>query len=555
MNKDNKKISQPAPSGNRREGLAATASPQAPAKERRWKRLLPYATGFVLLWFFSTFVYGDVYQRAEQESFVTFDAGQMKFLTDQAWGRLYWAARVLLLVFKSPLLGGLFLAAVGTLTAVLLDRLLGCGGKWRGAGFLLPAAASAFFVWRGLNLYYYAEPSVIVWLPLCLLALVGICCGIAALLRRRAGRSPEGAGLSSPRQGQSAARAGNSSPRSGRVPWPGLLLVVAAFAGLCAFARTYGLNTLLASRMQNRVATADWEGILSDALDARRPTRTVAAYHAIALVQTGQLLERLFEIPYDYPDPGIDEPERTEEGKNYIPDCNFYAGLTNPAYRMCMEKMETEGPSVFTLKRMVLCTILNGDDALARKYLRILSTVPFEQAFVDRYSPLVGRKDLVAADPELACVQSLAPLEDKFEQAYRPIAFLGYNYGVSYGKDATLITSTAVALYSKDLQNVLVRASYLRQKQALPQAVKQAVTLAAMKNPQVYAAFPEVDAMTQSEVKAFLTAAAPYKADRKEMKEKLKKDWLGTYMYYYYCGNIDNEAGKTNESKEKGGVN
>ena len=43
----------------------------------------------------------------------------------------------------------------------------------------------------------------------------------------------------------------------------------------------------------------DFEGMVDDAHDLERPTRSVAAYYAIGLVQTGQLLD-VYKRQVDY---------------------------------------------------------------------------------------------------------------------------------------------------------------------------------------------------------------------------------------------------------------
>lgn len=536
-----KKTSQP--SGGRAPRAAAASAAQRRALPPHLVGrggLVPYVLGFVLLWVFGTWVYGPVFQRAEQESFFVADAATMKFLTDQAGGHLLVAARAALLVFKSALLGGLCLALVGTLTARLADGLLRVPRAWRGAGFVLPFLVMAFFVWRGLDLYYFNEPSIVMWLPLCVLLVVAVAAGVAALLRRH---------RPTPAAAAPATRAAAMALR-------GSAVVLVLGAGLYAYALTAGQNTRLGADMQLRTARADWQGIIDDALAARRPTRTIAAYHAIALVQTGQLLERLFQLPYDYPSDLPSNLYDNDEGFNYIPDCNFYAGLVNSSYRSCMEKTVQGGPSLFTLKRMAVCAIMNGEKALAQKYLHIIGRTPFEQKFVERYAPMAEKPELADTDPELATVRGLAPVERRFEQEYRPVAFLGYNIGVLRGTNATLTTSMAAALYSKDLANVVLRAGYLRGVRSLPAVVRQALALAAFRDPSVLDRFPEVDELTRSQVAAFLKAAVPYKDNFAEMAKALRKEWLGTYMYYYYCGNLTAPTQAANAApSKKGGVN
>ena len=63
-----------------------------------------------------------------------------------------------------------------------------------------------------------------------------------------------------------------------------------------------------------------------------------------------------------------------------------------------------------------------------------------------------------------------------------------------------------------------------------------------------------INKMVTGELQAFLRAAIPHKGNKDKMREELKKDWLGSYMYYYYCENNDSIAtGKY--QRQDGGVN
>ena len=188
---------------------------------------------------------------------------------------------------------------------------------------------------------------------------------------------------------------------------------------------------------------------------------------------------------------------------------------------------------------MALCAIVNGETLLAKRYMKAIEAVPFESSFVDRYAPMIENPKLVTEDPELLKVLNLAPREVAYEQQFRRPIFLGYNVGLSYGSDQTLITSIASTLYSKDLLRFMNMATVLRQKTGgrLPAVVRQAILTYSMTHEEVKQVFPEVcnDRMLQTNFHAFVAEAKPYLKDKAELRKRLKENWLGTYYYYYYC--------------------
>lgn len=505
-----------------------------------------YVAGFVLLYVFCAWTYGDVFAWTEQNSFVAFDTASMKHLTDRPLGHVYWAGRVLLCLYRYPAAGALLLAAILTGTAWTLNSLLRVPAPWRGLAFLLPAGELAYFVSRGIWLYYRGEPGIVFAWPLLVWAALGVALLLSRLPRRLKGRALAGARAAAP----SAAASGHASGTS-RALRP-VLVVVVVLGGLNLGTAHWAENTVVAARMQRGVERADWDGMVDAALSVRRPSRTIAAYYAIALTQKGQLLERLFELPFDYPGAESDTLGGAAEQGNYTPDASFFAGLINTSNQTAMELMVHGGPRVCLLKRMALCSLLNGERALAEKYFRVLEEVPFESGFVERYRPMLADTTLMEADATLARVRELYPAEDIFSQRYRLPTFLGYNIGLTSGSNPTLVTSLATCLYSKDMASVLLRTPLLRTRQSLPICALQAIAIAARKQPELLRQYPEVNSFIRNEVEAFLREAAPYSKDKKKLRSELKKKWLGTYMYYYYC---ENNEGYQTRPTEGSGVN
>ncbi len=497
----------------------------------------PYLLGFFLFWIFSSIIYGDVFVRAEQDSFFAFDASQMKHLTDQSGGYLYWVMRGLLLSFKSAWLGGFLLSLLLAASAWFVNKAFRTPASLCGLAFLLPMSVLAFFVYRGLNIWHKQEPSFVFLLPLALFVLTGLFAAVMVLVRRLRGKT---------------ATASIPAKTSGLFTIGNIVLVV-AFTALTGCTLWFNQNEILTSRMQLRVEKSDWEGMIEDALSARRPTRSVAAYYAIALTQTDRLLEHIFDLPFDYPKARLDEIEANPEYALFLPDANLYAGLTNPAYHTAMELITINGPRLHNLKVMAICALLNGEKELARKLLKVIGSTPFEDAFVEKYAPMIDEPKLIEADPTLQHIRQLAPMEDRFEQNYRTPAFLGYNLGLLSGTDNTLLTSIAACLYTKDLDNMLTRARILQKKQYLPTCVQEAIAVAALKRDGLLKQFPNINPFIEDKVRSFFLDAKPYSKDKKALRKELKEKWLGTYMYYYYCEN--NEPHQVRQSTKDATVN
>lgn len=536
-------------------GKSMPGKPTKPASSKQKGRgplgpLYIYGFGFLLLAIFCGFIYGDVFHQIALQDFVCSDAEAMTFVRRMTYGNLYWAARYVLLIFKNQWLGGLFMAAVLTLSAWLFDRLIPASmSVLRGLGFLPAFVLLVYMVSRGYNLFLRCEISTFV-IQFMALFLVSLIVGAVGYFLNR--------------------RKSNDASQSFTVSMiVGLGLPFILFCGLTSYALRYGENVRISCRMQNIMASPepDWDAMSEAALSCRQPSRSVAALYVISLVQQNQLLDRVFDIPYNYPKLELDNIGGDDEGINYIADCNLYAGMPNAAYHTSMENHVMIGPRLNAYKRMAICAILNDEPELARRYLNLISKVPFEQEFIDFYTPYVGQPDQLTKNPVFAKILELYPREDKFEQNYRQPIFLGYNVGLLSGSDATLKTSVATCMYSKDLNNLLLRTNFLQQKvQTLPLTVQQSIAVASLNREGLLDKYPSCKAnmALMSSLRSFVSDAKPFLDRQKqaanddekneiraEMAEALRENWLGSYYYYYYCGNIDQTVKKT----ESHGVN
>lgn len=509
-----------------------------------------YVIGFLLLAVFCTLIYGPVFHHIALDNFVCSDAEAMAYVHRLPYGTLFVAARYILLVFKSQWIGGLLMAALLTCTAWLFDRLFllftarskRLAGLGLGFGFLPVIGMLYYMVHRGYDLFLRCEISTFVIWTVGLFA-VALVVGLVACVIKR------------------FMLKGNAM-RTGIFTFVGFLVSFCAYSFLMKQAIVEGENVRVSCHMQNILdETEDWEAMADLARSCKQPTRSVAALYTIALVHQNELLEHVFDIPFDYAELELDNVGGDDEGINYIADCNLHAGLATGAYHSSMEYNVMTGPHLRNYKRMAVCAILNGELPLAKRLLRLIGKVPFEQAWVEKYEAMVNDPKLIDEDETLATIRSLAPLEKGFEQKFRQPLFLGYNVGVNNGSNATLVTSVATCMYSKDLDNFLVRADFLQKVMPLPLPVMQGILIASLRRPGLLEKFPQVNSqssMLMPDLQDFIADAKPYlekkksakseeetKALQSEMADGLRDKWLGTYYYYYYCGNLNQTVKKT----------
>jgi len=516
----------------------------------------PYALFFLLTWLFCGMVYGDVFYMAQQNSYFAFDSTIMQNVVDLQNGWLVLSGRFMLLAYHYPVLGGLLLAVLLTLSALIISRLLSklpcltVASPWMTLSFVPAVAYLAVVVGRGLNLYFQYDPWYLLVSPLMFVLLLLLFLPLANAWKKSNQVALFGESPSTLKGGLNG----------GMFSFPGVKLgmgVVVCVALLYAFA-IFGMeNTRATAKMERLMEEEDWDGMIAAARRCSRPSRSVACYHAIALVQTDRVMTDLFHIRYQFPDLHLKDREGKEDnGVNYYtPDGDYAAGLLNTSYHECMESVVLDGPTVKKFKRMFLCALLNGENALAEKYMHLISKVPFEGAFVEKYAPMLKDKELVMRDANLARVSELRPVEDHFEQSFRTPYFIGYNVALKSGRSRrALLNSAAACLYGKLLDGFCTRVTGMA---GIPMSSngKEALMLVAMKYPAIGKTY-KVDPITYQRFQTFMGDVARMQdEDKMKMADELWKTSRSYYPYYYYYGNIYESEKATKSANEKGGVN
>ncbi len=222
----------------------------------------------LLIYMFCTCVYGDVFQRAQQDCYVSTNAEYMTYLLRLPLGQFYWVMRFFMLVFKNVWLGGAVMTILLVGSACCLSKTIGLSRQWKLLAFLLPMSVLYFFVWRGVRLYFLDEPSLVLGVPVVLFILMALATLVSTFFRKI-----------------------NVLENQKFAHWISVLIILIASAVLVGSVYAFRENDVVCARMQNRMLKADWEGIVDDALSVKRGSRPIAAYYAIALFSSRSTLK------------------------------------------------------------------------------------------------------------------------------------------------------------------------------------------------------------------------------------------------------------------------
>lgn len=485
---------------------------------------------FMVSWLLLSAYYGEVLYIAQQNSFFSTNSTLMQFVTaHRPYGYLWWAGRAILQMYYYPWLGGLCTAIMLSLISGLCNYVF----RFRNNLFLLQFVPALVWIghcfYQGYDLYYQTETGMILGIPFCILVILVL----QSLFMR----------TFSKKRIYTAFQDGDCSNKNSWIRIALLIIVPILLIGANEYYRPYVRPT---AHMQCALQQEDWEEMKNTARTCGVSARPIAAYYAIALMQTGEITQSLFDIEYNYADIFLHDRNGGKDfGTSYYEaDGNFYAGLINSAYRNAMERLTMDGPTALTLKILAECTLLNNEKTLCEKYLDILEQMPFETNFVKRAREKSHNPKLLAEDIRFNKILNLVPSNDSFETFYKEPTFLGYNICLTQGRSFdALNASLAACLYTKLMPDFLIRTEPLINT-TLPRNVEDALSIESRKNPNLNRMFNLQ--FSNSRLEMFLRMASQYMGKKEEGAKALKDQFLGFYPYYYFFGNLNATKGNKN---------
>lgn len=289
-------------------------------------------------------------------------------------------------------------------------------------------------------------------------------------------------------------------------------------------------------KMQRLAESHQWDELLKVADEVEHPTSTIFAYRAIALSCKGTLSKNLFKYPCDFKHV---KTNYVSEQPRYFEDIFLYASFINNSYLWSMEFWCTTGYSFEHLKKMTICSLLNGEPTLANKYIQVMKQSLFQRNWAQEYEEYVGNLDkMLAKYPELAEVKANLP-KQKAICTLDPIRKVYSNFSYLSNKNAE--RRLLADLYNRNMKAFLKdihQSRVIYSKTDAPDCIKEALIFCAMrqKNPSLLKGF-NVNQKMLNEVQSFFMKLQQY-SNAGEAKETGAFDkYKGRYCYYYVFAN------------------
>ena len=191
--------------------------------------------------------------------------------------------------------------------------------------------------------------------------------------------------------------------------WKRVVLAI-AFSILAILLHVIRYDTTLSTIVTCRklYKNEQWDALLTEAKNCPSTHLDLQFMTNFALCKKQRLLDEMFEYPQMWGTRGLvlnfsalgglSPADDDSVRAMYNSDLFYEMGHINLAYRHAYDNMHAEGETYDALKRMAQCSMVNGNYAMAAKYLNMLDRTLYHNEFARRYRAIIA--DPVAADRE-----------------------------------------------------------------------------------------------------------------------------------------------------------
>lgn len=206
-------------------------------------------------------------------------------------------------------------------------------------------------------------------------------------------------------------------------------------------------------RMQQCMENCDWEGMLAEAASCEdEPTRAIVMMKNLALFRLGRQGDEMYH--YRTGAKASDAPFPLSMTQVVGRSIYYNYGQLNYSYRWCLEDGVEFGWRAEYIKYLVRCSLLNGEDRVARKYLDLLGHTRYHRQWAEHYRQYIGHAEALKANKEFEPITHLMQSTDilgsdnTLVEKFLATQFIVTNSDDKLYKEQALIS----ALWMKDIQ-------------------------------------------------------------------------------------------------------
>lgn len=315
-----------------------------------------------------------------------------------------------------------------------------------------------------------------------------------------------------------------------KVAFPCLIAICSAYYVWTAMFKDD--NYLYEMQMTQAAMNDDWRAVIGVAEKTKSPSRSMVVLKNIALVNTGELGDRSFELSNNGVE--ISNPDSLNLNIMHIaaPVIYYNYGKMNYAMRWCMELAVPYGFSPYYLKTLARCAMATGEKQLAKRYTDRLNRLTF-------YSDWNPAKPSAVARELLKLFPDVLDADDNNCERFLIKTF----NNVRFSKNR-LVTELAL------LHSIILRDAstfcplfydYAKDYKGeyLPLAYEEAYCLFYERYPDRFPYRAKIRPSTLENYKQFMAegnACGQYASSDEEIGQQLYANWGGTYWWFNAFG-------------------
>ena len=314
-----------------------------------------------------------------------------------------------------------------------------------------------------------------------------------------------------------------------------LIITVFVVSGFLVF-RAHSPQTSRVVEIERLFYQDKWNEVIR--LQEKKPaTNLIGEYfYNIALSETDQLCDRLFFGPQDFLAGSLVLPWsdiHLDRGGYFY----YTIGLINEAHRWAYEEMVVFGYRPQNIRLLVKTSLINGDYAMAKKYLSILKRTIYYRHWAKEFERLADNPGLIQSHPELGPKLKLLPKNNFFIQFNEPQNNLPLilegqpdnKKAIEYYLAGLLLTKK-VEIAVNNIIN-MKESGYTR----IPRHIEEAVLIyynSTRKFPDL--AGLQLNVETMGRFDDYFAAFVQARNDPSTMKEKMQEKFGNTFWYYFH---------------------
>lgn len=207
-------------------------------------------------------------------------------------------------------------------------------------------------------------------------------------------------------------------------------------------------------RMQQCLEQEDWEGILAEARTlSDEPTRAIVMMKNLALFRLGRQGDEMYHYRTGAKASATPIPLHMTQivGRSIY----YNYGQVNFCYRWCLEDGVEFGWRTEYLKYLTRCALVNGEYAVARKYLGLLKKTRYHRQWAADQERFLGDEKALREDKSYGPVFHMLIPEDQLQSDNALVEHFLMNKLAFVRTDDPLLQEAALlaAIWTKDIQN------------------------------------------------------------------------------------------------------